>query len=408
VKNIQLVNFSILSCLLVLFTSNLVAAEDIVFSRIQVDRPLNSAILAEDRQLPNLPEPRQIDRSIAQIQPSFPPKVPVAFSSLVLTNPTSPAAKLIGASDRIVGTISTPDQFGFEVLNGLDNDGNFNTGISVDTLPYVLIKGNGLTLEEYRNSGFQRFLANTKLSIATTKATDNSSIARAGLGLEFVLLNEGDPRRDLDLSQDLLNIQAEINDKVREVGGPKATPQLLKETAAAFNPKIQAAKTRAEIRAGKQPMWTAAIGQSWVSPTGLYGDLRGEGMGLWTTYRHSINDDAQLLFHASLRNGERISDRKKGFINADTLVGGIRLQSGNRDFRFSLETAYNRESQGGQKINDYLSFGVGLEPRIYDNSWLVLSFTGDTGRQNGSDFQFRTGIKWNINPGYIETKTGGQ
>jgi hypothetical protein len=339
---------------------------------------------------------------ITQITPSAPGKIPAAFSSLNLTNPTSPAAKLIGANDGKITTISTPDQFGLEVLNGLDNNGNFNTGVAVDTLPYVLIRGNGLTLEQYRESGIQRFLANTKLSIATTKASDSIGTARAGLGIEFVIINEGDPRLDAQFSQDLVAIQGKILDKVGEMGGPNATPQQLKEIAEAFNPDIQKAKARAEKRAGQKPMWTAAFGQSWVSPTGLYSDLRGEGMGFWTTYRVSMSDDAQLLLHASARNGERISDRKGGFINTDTLVGGVRLQSGNRDFRFSLETAYNRESQGGQRTNDYLSFGIGLEPRLFENSWLSLSFGGDTGRQSGTDFQFRTGIKWNINPGYLE------
>ncbi len=386
------------TALVILLTANEAIADSIENYSI-VNRNENSSI----RQT-NIPSTQIQSTTISQSLPSPPAKVPTAFTSLNLATPTSPAAQLFGLGDGKITTISTPDQFGIQVLNGLDNDGKFNTGIAVDTLPYVLIRGNELTLEDYRNSWFQRFASNTKLSIATTKSEDKTSTARAGLGIEFVIINEGDPRMDEEYSQDLINIHKDILKKVSTTGGAKATLQQLKEAAMAYNPDIEKVKAKAEKKAAQKPMWTIAIGQSWVSPTGLYSDLRGEGMGVWTTYRQKVGEQSQLLLHASTRGGERVSDKKGGFVNADTLVGGVRYQSGNRDFRFSLETAYNRESQGSQKINDYLSFGVGFEPRIFDNSWLSVSFGGNTGRQTGTDFQFRTGIKWNINPGYIEVK----
>jgi hypothetical protein len=407
--NIRSLKITVIA-LLISLTANRVIAEEIKSASVipLKKEELNKTAIQTDKNLSrlktSLPELKIQNNSISQITPSAPPKIPAAFTSLNLTNPTSPAAQLFGLGDGKITTISTPDQFGLQLLNGLDNDGKFNTGIAVDTLPYVLIRGNELTLEDYRNSWFQRFVSNAKLSIATTKSTDNTSVARAGLGIEFVIINEGDPRMDTEYAQDLIDIQKDILKQVSTMGGPKATPQQLKEAATAFNPSIEKAKAKAEKKAAQQPMWTVAIGQSWISPTGLYSDLRGEGMGFWTTYRQKVGEESQLLLHASARNGERVSDRNGGFISADTLVGGLRYQSGNRDFRFSIETAHNRESQGGQRVNDYLSFGVGLEPRIFENSWLSLSFGGNTGRQVGTDFQFRTGIKWNINPGYIEKK----
>jgi hypothetical protein len=345
-----------------------------------------------------------LNRSIIFVAQSTPaPEIPSAFKDLILTNPTSPAAKLIGVDGKNNTTISTPNQFGLEVLNGLDNNGKFNTGIAVDMLPYVLLRGNGLTLEEYKNSELQRFLANTKLSIATTVAGD---AARAGLGLEFVLINEGDPRRDDVYKAKVIEIQNNlILKRIRESGGPgKLTMAEKKAILDASDPNIEEAKKEAEKRSGQKPMWTVAFGQSWVSPTTLYSDLRGEGMGFWTTYRLGAGNDSQLLLHASARNGEQIEDKKnKGtFLSTDTIVGGLRYQSGDKDFRFSIETAYNLESRSGQQVNNYLSFGIGLEPRLYDNSWLSLSFGGTSGRENGSDFQLKTGIKWNINPGFVQ------
>ena len=166
-----------------------------------------------------------------------------------------------------------------------------------------MIRGKELTLEEYRNSWFQRFASNTKLSIATTKSEDKTSTARAGLGIEFVLINEGDPRMDEEYAQDLIDIHKNILKKVSTMGGPEATPQQLKEAATAYNPDIEKVKAKAEKKAAQKPMWTIAIGQSWVSSTGLYSDLRGEGMGVWTTYRQRIGDESKtrqvfiLIFH---------------------------------------------------------------------------------------------------------------
>ena len=352
-------------------------------------------------------ESYRLNKYVSQIPsvPSAPQQKPSAFSDLILNKPTSPAAKIIGIGTETIPTISTPKQFGFEVLNGLDNNGNFNTGITVDILPYVLIRGNDFTLEEYvnDNSGFQRFLANTTLSVATSRADDT---ARAAIGLEFVLLNEGDPRMDKQYSSDLLGIQQKILKKVQEeFKGTNATPDQLKEALKEAKPVIiKEIKTAAERRSAQKAIWTIAAANSWFSPTKSYADLRGEGMGFWTTYKTGIGGDSQLLLHASARNGERVTDRKGGFVNADTLVGGVRLQSGSETFRFSVETSYNRESQGGQRNNDYLYFGIGLEPRVFENSWLSLSFGGNTGRQNGTDLQLKTALKWDFNPGYVEKK----
>jgi hypothetical protein len=338
--------------------------------------------------------------AIAQLTPSLPPVNPAGFTDIPLTSPTSPAAKLIGVEGRITPTIETPSQFGVQILNGLDNSGNFNTGIATDLLPYVLIRGNALTLEDYKKSDLQRFLSNIKLSIATTKAMDNVGAARAGLGLEFTILNEGDLRRDSIYSEEIKAALDEPLKKIRDAKTP-LTPAEKQEILNSSDPNVKKVKMKAEQRAAQKPIWTAALGQSWVSPTGLYSDLRGEGMGFWTTYRMGTGGDSQLILHASARNGEQLQLPNKTSVSANTLVGGIRYQTGNSNFRFSLETAYNRENQNGQQINDYLSFGIGVEPRLYDNSWLSLAFSTTSGRQNGNDFQFKTGIKWNINPGYL-------
>lgn len=145
--------------------------------------------------------------ALEQSNPSTLQKVPAGFSQLILESPTSPAAKLIGSEKNIL-SVSTSAVLATQLLNGLNSDGDFQTGITFDILPYSLIRGDDLTLEEYRQSSFQRFLANTKFSVATVAAADKAR--RAALGIEFILINDSDPRMDMTYQERLNEISVEF------------------------------------------------------------------------------------------------------------------------------------------------------------------------------------------------------
>jgi hypothetical protein len=335
-----------------------------------------------------------VSKAINSLKPD-PKNKPSGWTTVEFYSPTSPAAKLIGSDpDGKIQSISTPNDLSAKLLTGLNADGEFAPGLSVELLPYVLIREKGLSLSEYRSSEFQRFLANTKLSIATNKATDNTGTARVGVGVEFVLQNDGDLRKNEQLFQCIEKIIADTK------GDPDMIAADREKLLAEREPRFLAAKTAAVADGNKGTMWIAAIGSSWLSPTGKYGDLRGEGIGMWTTYKKGLGTNSQLLVHGAYRTNERISNRQNGFVNADTLLGGVRFLAGDPNLRFSVETAYNHESQAGKPSNDYLSYGIGLEPKVGQDLWLSLYLGGTSGRQNGSDFQLTTGVKWNFNTGY--------
>jgi hypothetical protein len=367
-----------------------------------VDLPYDSeySVVAKADSIGNSLPIDKVNTAIAldQSKPSKLPIVPAGFSKLILESPTSPAAKLIG-SDKTILSVSTSAVLATQLLNGLNSDGDFQTGVAFDILPYSLIRGNDLTLEEYRKSGFQRFLANTKFSVATVVASDKAR--RAALGVEFMLINDSDPRIDMEYQKELNEISEKFITPVAKIclPGKCLEPEERLALLQKIAPSVQEAQKEAKQRLEKKTVWTLGLGQSWVTPSGSYQNLQGEGMGFWTTYRQSIGGNTKLLLHASMRNKERTKQSDGNFANVDTLLGGVRLLSGDDNFRFSLETAYNRESQENNQINNYLSFGVGLEPRIADNTWLSVSFGGSSGRQNGADLQFTTGLKWNFNPG---------
>ena len=102
---------------------------------------------------------------------TFSKKQPIGWSQRVFATPDSPASQLIGSTASTIPNISTPGAFATSLLNGLNSDGKFSTTIGFDTVPYLLFRGSGITLEEYQNQGLSRFLANTTISVATISAT---------------------------------------------------------------------------------------------------------------------------------------------------------------------------------------------------------------------------------------------
>lgn len=325
--------------------------------------------------------------TLAISQPDDSMRKPVGFSDLDFSTPSSPGARMIGIRGDI-GSVSTPNELAVKLLNGLSSDGSFQPGVAIDIAPYLLASGPSFTLADYRKDGFQRFLANTKISIATASSDQGANL---GLGAEFILLNDGDPRFDDQLFKDLR--------EATEPPNPLPTtfdPEVFNNS---IKSKIIEAKKRAKIRSEGKETWVLGIGTSLVSSSNRYYDFRGNGMGIWTTYKRGMGVGSELILHGEYRSKEKTSDRNGGFVNVDTAIAGVRLRTGDDKFKFSLETAYNYASQEGAASNSYLSLGLGAEPKITDDLWLSLSLAGNIGRQNGNDVQVFSGLKWNFNSG---------
>jgi hypothetical protein len=337
----------------------------------------NTKVLLHDKNASN----------VALVQNSDLMRKPVGFSDLDFSTPSSPGATMINYKGDF-GSVSTPNEVAVKLLNGLSSDGKIQPGIAIDISPYLLASGTGFTLADYRKpgAGFQRFLANTKISIATAGSEKEALL---GIGAEFILLNEGDPRFDETLFSDLRKI-------LDNQPPPDADLTTFNNS---IKPQIIAAKERAKKRSEQKETWVLGVGTSLVSSSGRYYDFRGNGIGLWSTYKRGLGGNSELILHGNYRSSERTSDRVGGYVNVDTVTLGTRIRTGDDKFKFSLETAYNFENQGGTASNSYISLGLGAEPKVSDNLWLSLSMTGNIGRQNGNDIQVFSGLKWNFNNG---------
>lgn len=389
-KKIFIVNI-LASTLLIPFCQTAVLAEPLI--KLSFKSKINSINTQENTR------PSVIDTKIAQSSSTLTGKQPIGWSQRDFATPDSPAAKLIGSSISKIPNISTPGALATNLLNGLNSDGKFATGIAIDTIPYLLFRGSGITLEDYQKDGLQRFFSNMSVSVATHKET-SSDTARVGIATQFALVNDGDRRMNNKYLRKVESFAASItqNPDFGDWTEEKRNTEVSKKLKE-FKESKEYIDTINELES--QPILTVSVGTSFITPTGKYADLRGDGVGVWSTYRQGIGGNSQLIFHGAYRSGERIADPKGGFFNGDTILLGTRIRMGDEaNSKFSFEAAYNIENRQGNASNSYLSLGVGLEQKVVqkENLWLVFSFNNDIGRQNGSDFRFNSGIKWEFGP----------
>src|SRR5258705_13872035 len=97
-----------------------------------------------------------------------------------LSVPDSPAFTVLGLTPEEVARPTTARKLATSLLNGVDRNGVLQTGVAIDTLPYLALAGQLLTLDDYRKpSNYAlRFLARGQASVAPAKASEVTDKAR--------------------------------------------------------------------------------------------------------------------------------------------------------------------------------------------------------------------------------------
>ncbi len=137
---------------------------------------------------------------------------------LDLSVPESPAFEVLGFTPERVTRPTSPRELAANLLNGVDDRGNLQTGIAIDTTPYLLFRGSEVTLTAYRDDYLTRLAARTQFSLGTTKGTssDDKSV-RLGLGLKSTLWDAGDTRYDEEFTDCLMGAHALVHASLDEL-----------------------------------------------------------------------------------------------------------------------------------------------------------------------------------------------
>ena len=334
--------------------------------------------------------------------------------NLDLLVPESPAFAVLGMTPQTVLRPATPQQFATSLINGLDQNGNFQNGLAIETAPYMLFNGENVTIRDYMDQYLTRLLSRAQFSFAVTKGSSGDDLSsRLAAGINFALWDRGDPRvyrpgqegdvldcfvKNLDTSIIIPpSIDPDDADAVRNFVAPELARL-----------KLLADKCRSEGQKARwnRSAWTIAYAPSWISKTGQNSDFKWNGGAFWTSLAYgfeevpSLRKIGQLIAHVRYRSREEVPDEGNPgqFLTQNTWFVGARFRAGSPRFALNFEDAYLRSKTPGGLVDTSNRFSIGSELRLNDNLYFVISAGGHSGRTNGQNDGFvMTSFKYGFN-----------
>jgi hypothetical protein len=307
---------------------------------------------------------------------------------------------------------TTPREFATSLLNGVDQQGNFQTGLALDFVPFLTFAGNSTSLFSYKHNPVERFLARTQLSFATTKgATDADKSTRLALGLRLTLWDTGDPRLDTKLEECYAKADKDPRLKQDEYLPLFDDPEDVKAEKLARRKALlgeldKPCNDASRKRNWNNSSWIVGAAPSWISKTGETKNFLWNGGGFWTSLAYgfagveALKDNSQLIFHARYRNNESVADpdNEGQFFSQDSAYFGTRLRiapgSAAKSI-FSLEGNFVRSRRDNNAFDNSSRYSLGLEQRMAENIWFSLALGGQSGRTDGNNKAFvLTSFKW--------------
>jgi hypothetical protein len=350
----------------------------------------------------------------------------------------SPAFTVLGLTPEDISRPTTARKLATSLLNGVDRNGILQSGVAVDTAPYLAVAGHLVELGEYRRRYPLRFASRLQLSLATTKASSEEDNAiRAALGFRVTIFDFGDPRTDAGLERcfDERPRLPQRPDFVIPPPPESNDPKELAEWATAFqrgteaerqfnaavesyvarvNAAVTECRQQTRTTAWNNSKWIVAAAPAWTSATGAFSDLDPSGGGLWTTLVYgferfpALEDAAQLLVHARYRDNEKVSvgGDTPIFVSRDMWLVGAQFRAGTADQSVEFEVLWERTRPPEGAFTSDGRMSVGYERRIAPNLWLGVAIGGQASPPIGTEQKggfFLSSLKW----GFAERSTLG-
>jgi hypothetical protein len=309
-----------------------------------------------------------------------------------LSVPQSPAFAILGITPDNVIQPSSPRELALSLLNGVGKDGTFQSGIAIDTVPYLLLSGSSKTLRDYQDSYAVRFLSRTQFSFATSKgAQDTDPSLKLALGLHMTLFDNGDPRLDREFITDLGKAFFALGYIDPE------DPAAVADANKRWKTITEEARTNARKRNWNKSSWSLGLAPSWIDKTGNSGHYDWNGGAAWTSLAYGFDTEpftntgldgtSQLILHLRYRNHEEIPDPATtgSFYTEDSFLAVLRLRIGSPEFNASLDGAYVREWNSGSHDGSSYRLAFVLERKMAANLWFRLSYGKEFDTPDGKD-----------------------
>ena len=336
-----------------------------------------------------------------------------------LTVPESPAFTVLGVTPSTVVRPGSPKAFTTSLLNGLDQNGKFQTGLAFDFTPYMMFNGENITIRDYNDHYMTRLLSRTQFSFATTKgASSDDNATRLAVGLNLTLWDRGDPRvyhperGDDDVLQCFAN-SLQLPPIIAPNTPPDEIARINAANKAANDQLADTCRDRARKANWNRSSWVIAYAPSWISKTGDTTGYSWNGGAAWTSIAYgfegisALERIGQLIFHARHRSRERAPDPDNAgkFLTQNSTFFGVRFRAGSPKFRLNIEDTFIRTHVIGGRTDNLHRFSIGAEARITDNLYFVISSGGHVGADNDqrkgfviSSFKYGFNRKSQFNP----------
>ncbi len=372
--------------------------------------------------------------------------------------PEAPGFTILGLNPQEVTRPTTPRQFATTLINSLDRNGNFQTGIAIDTAPYQLFFGrkvnrdrdyippqkdkltkqNGEVIDKRNREPlrgyFTRLLWRTQFSLATTKGTtEDDKSARIGTGFNFTFLDLGDPNTDFKLRDCLDQLALNLKDKAaQDLGFTDRkdlnidTPDEVRKinererflvTQGGILGQYDKCIEQSEKRNFGKTSFGVGVAGSWISKDGDSAKFTNNGQGLWASLAYGFEGipglrcteediaaeerciTPQAIFHFRRRVKETVTDPlvAGSFTTKDSNLFGARLRLGVPKWSVNFEGVYRAERYAGQTSSSSLEASLGADYKLAKNLYLNFSVGGATKESNipgGGKVFVRTAFNW--------------
>lgn len=325
--------------------------------------------------------------------------------------PDAPAFAILGITPENVVRPKTPEDIVANILNARDQDGNQQVGLAMDFVPYTLLAGTQVTLENYQSSYLVRFLSRTQTSVAMAKGTDNNDKAeRLAFGLRFTPWLRNDPRQDKELLDCLID---ETKDSLASVTPPP--PAGKEEQNNAYREEVTKAygvgrtkcQTTYEKRAWDSSGWTLGLSPTWRWNKAGDSSTDFDGFAAWTSLSlhvgapvPGLNDLGLLTIHMRYRLKETISDESLPVEDdeQDSILIAGAFQFGKPAFNASLEGGYVDVWRDKNVDDKFGRFAAAINYRVLESDyWLKASIGSTSGRKLGDEATFNLSINYGNN-----------
>jgi hypothetical protein len=324
--------------------------------------------------------------------------------------PESPAFSVLNVTPQSVTRPSSPRELVVGILNSLDANGNPQQGIALDTAPYMLMAGDGITIASYRDDRLIRILSRSQLSLATTKGQNDADKAfRAAASIRVTLWDKGDPRLDKQLDS-CFELALRLPDKPPPppsgmAEDPEALRLMEQQRIDAMKPLAASCRQASRKRNWNRSAWDIAAAKVWINPEGSASGLSDGGTSVWSSLaygfekQNALRDSAQLIGIVKITNGEQVPNTATPaiFYAQDSSFIGARFRFGGERRVFNLEGLRIETSAAGAPDDHYMRYTLGGDIKINEDVWLNISFGQNSGRTASTDVGFvKAGLQWGL------------